>query len=98
MEDHNSDLSPKKLHSKEEWEQIDAERRKAEDEAWLKRKAKGEVTTQFVVRNKYGVHPDEESLIQMRIKLYTQSLPPSGKSTGSCANEVRCPLSRHGTW
>jgi hypothetical protein len=64
----SEDLSPKKLHSKEEWARIEAERRKAEDEAWLKRKAQGEVTSKFVVRNQYGIHPDEESLVQARVK------------------------------
>ena len=58
-------------HSKDEWAQIEAERRKAEDEAFAERKTQGEVVpagARPVVRDSFGIHPDETEVIRTRIR------------------------------
>ena len=62
-------------HSKEEWEQIEAERRKAEDEAFAKRKAQGEIVSaspRYVVCDSFGIHPDDQIIIQKCIERINQ--------------------------
>jgi hypothetical protein len=58
-------------HSKEEWDRVNAERSKAEDEAYAQRKAQEGAPSpgpmKLAIRNEFGIYPDEQALIQGRI-------------------------------
>jgi hypothetical protein len=63
-------------HTTEEWAQLEAEQLKAEDEAFARRKAQEGVLspafTKLVFRSEYGIHPDEQVLVQGRIDRINQ--------------------------
>jgi hypothetical protein len=54
-------------HLREEWDKIEAERRNDEDEASARRKEREEIVPAgplYVVRDSFGIHPDEQTDIQ----------------------------------
>jgi hypothetical protein len=69
-------MSDRIEHSREEWDHIDAERRKAEDEAYAKRKAQEglvSVPAKFITRNEFGFLPEDEPAVEAKVKyLLTQ--------------------------